>query len=108
MKITCDIALDLIGLYLDGEASPDSKRAVEEHLRECESCRKYYRTLRKNTINQTGSNVPSLSSPPDSAYEEIMIRIGKRVRNTGMLFVGGALTFAAICSIASIHFIKGR
>lgn len=108
MKITCDIALDLIGLYLDGEASPDSKMAVEEHLKDCESCRKYYGTLRKQCLTKQSSSFASSSEPADKSYKEIMIRIGRKNRNTGMFFVGAALTFAFICSLASVHFSKGR
>lgn len=108
MKITCDIALDLIGLYLDGVASPDSKKAVEEHLKDCESCRKYYGTLRKQNIVQKNISSAFPSEPGDNSYKEIMIRIGKKTRNTGVFFVGAALTFAFICSLASVHFSKGH
>lgn len=39
MEKTCDIIKDLLPLYIDGVCSEDSKRAVEEHLKTCESCR---------------------------------------------------------------------
>lgn len=45
MKIDCDIIKDLLPLYAEGLASEKSKIAVEEHLKECEECRKVYREM---------------------------------------------------------------
>lgn len=39
MKISCKIAEDLLPLYLDDSCSEDSRAALEEHLKECPSCR---------------------------------------------------------------------
>ena len=41
-KITCDICKDLMPLVKDGIASEDSRRAVIEHVKECEICKKLY------------------------------------------------------------------
>lgn len=41
-KITCDMCKDLIPLVKDGIASEDSRLAVEEHSKTCESCKKLY------------------------------------------------------------------
>ncbi len=46
MNMSCDIVMDLVGLYHDGSASPASVSAVEEHLKECPSCRQFYRHYR--------------------------------------------------------------
>lgn len=37
-KISCDICMDLIPLVTDGVASDDSRKAVEEHIKECPEC----------------------------------------------------------------------
>lgn len=39
MKLSCKIAEDLLPLYLDDSCSADSRAALEEHLKECPSCR---------------------------------------------------------------------
>lgn len=39
MKISCEVIRDLLPLYAEGMASPDSAAIIEEHLAECESCR---------------------------------------------------------------------
>ncbi len=41
-KISCDICKDLIPLVKDGIASEESRLAVEEHLKECETCKAVY------------------------------------------------------------------
>ena len=38
--MNCDIVRDLLPLYADGLCSEESRRAVEEHLKTCEACRK--------------------------------------------------------------------
>ena len=40
MKWNCDLIQDLLPLYEEGLCSPTSRQAVEEHLRECEACRR--------------------------------------------------------------------
>lgn len=39
MKISCEMASDLLPLYLEDSCSKDSKAALEEHLKTCPSCR---------------------------------------------------------------------
>lgn len=41
-KIECEICMDLIPLVKDGSASEESYKAVEAHVKECETCRKLY------------------------------------------------------------------
>ncbi|WP_313529999.1 zf-HC2 domain-containing protein [Anaerotignum sp.] len=43
MSLNCDIVMDLVALYHDGEASKTSEAAVKEHLKGCKSCREFYR-----------------------------------------------------------------
>ena len=45
MKYPCDLIRDLLPLYQDGVCSEESRAAVEEHLRECPSCRAYQTAL---------------------------------------------------------------
>ena len=39
MKIECKVIEDLLPLYSDGVCSDESRKIVEEHLHECETCR---------------------------------------------------------------------
>ncbi len=42
MKISCEIIKDLIPMVIDDVAGEESKKAVEEHLNECEYCKEYF------------------------------------------------------------------
>ncbi len=45
MKYPCDVVRDLLPLYQDGVCSAESRKLVEAHLAECESCRDLCRAL---------------------------------------------------------------
>lgn len=42
---TCNIAIDLMPLYVDDMLSAESKKLVEEHISTCPDCREEYRTM---------------------------------------------------------------
>ena len=44
-KIPCEIIRDLLPLYKDDICSEKSRNAIEEHIKECESCRKYLKKM---------------------------------------------------------------
>lgn len=46
MKIDCDIVKDLLPLYVEGLASEKSGMAIEEHMKECEDCKKIYQEMK--------------------------------------------------------------
>ena len=46
MKKNCNIIRDLLPLYLDDVCSEESKKIVEEHLENCEECKKYLEQLK--------------------------------------------------------------
>ena len=50
MKLSCDIIRDLLPLYAEELASADSREAVEEHLRDCESCRSACEDMKKSPV----------------------------------------------------------
>lgn len=70
MEKTCDIIKDLLPLYIDGVCSEDSKRAVEEHLKTCESCREELEGY-KGEITAV-----------DGQEEEVIKRISSRWKRT--------------------------
>ena len=41
MKLTCGIVMDLLPLYEEGICSEETRQAVEEHLKECHTCRSF-------------------------------------------------------------------
>ena len=51
MKVTCEIVKDMLPLYADGVVSDDTRKLVEDHMSECEECRKYYHSLKDDGID---------------------------------------------------------
>lgn len=49
-KINCNIIGDLLPLYVDGAVSEDTKKLVEEHLAECEECKKAAEDMGKELV----------------------------------------------------------
>lgn len=45
MKLPCKVIEDILPLYHDGVCSGESRALVEEHLRDCESCRALLETI---------------------------------------------------------------
>jgi hypothetical protein len=62
VKYSCDLVQDLYPLYEDGDLSPSVKEKVEEHLRECESCKSIYISGKgfedNKELNEMESNIP--------------------------------------------------
>ena len=52
MKYECDMIEDLLPLYKDGACSEASKKAVEEHLKECPKCQKMLEELSDTSIDE--------------------------------------------------------
>lgn len=49
-KISCNVIQDIMPLYVDEIVSEDTKKLVEEHLKECEDCRKEMEKCRAKII----------------------------------------------------------
>ena len=47
MKHNCEVVRDLLPLYHDGVCSKKSREMVEEHLTECEACKKELEEIKK-------------------------------------------------------------
>ena len=46
-KDKCEIVRDLSVLYFEKSINEESQKFVEEHLKDCEDCRKFYKTITK-------------------------------------------------------------
>ena len=49
----CDIIKDLAVPYVENLINSKSKIFVEEHLKNCEDCKKYYRDMSSNILNES-------------------------------------------------------
>ena len=54
MKLSCEIVRDLLPLYYDDVCSNESRATVEEHLLECDICKKYLDSMNSDFIQPNG------------------------------------------------------
>ncbi|NLV49258.1 MAG: zf-HC2 domain-containing protein [Clostridiales bacterium] len=102
MNLSCDIIMDLAPIYHDGTAGKASVAAVEEHLRECPDCRRFYRNFKTMLGNQK-----TPLSPPESEAVMDFGRIASRLRLRRLLIA--AVIAAYSCALAGLlihRFIK--
>ena len=93
----CEIIRDLMPLYLDDVCSGETKQMVEEHLDECEECRKYIKQM------QTELKIEK-PEPTDSLEEKKLLQEGaERMKEMGrksivdkMIIVDTVLNFLLI------------
>ena len=75
MRFSCEIIKDLLPLYCDNVCSEDSKKAIEEHVKECAGCRNAFELLKKD------DNISSV----ELKEEENKIKFIKGVKNKIMI-----------------------
>lgn len=93
MKYSCDMIEDLLPLYYDGVCSSQSRKTVEEHLEECDNCKK--------TLERMGHH--KIDDHFQEEKESIINHYKKNVKRKMML---AGLSIAAIvliiCFIANV------
>ena len=60
--MNCNIVKDLIPLYIDGCCSEESEKAVEEHIRDCDDCKKLLEDMKSSYNIITVSESPKIFS----------------------------------------------
>ena len=79
MKMSCNIIEDLLPLYVDDMVSEDSRKLVEEHLKECPSCRKMQEEMiKENRLSAAGNR--SNSAKTNKTEAEPLKKIRRRIR----------------------------
>lgn len=85
MKLDHDVVQDLYPLYMENDLSPSVKTAVDEHLKECEACKKFYETGEK-TIQINELEEPTVSKSLD---EKIILKMKlNRLRLISIVLAG--------------------
>ena len=98
MKIECNIIKDLLPLYVEQLASEESRVEVEQHLQECEQCRKIYQEM-----NIPQQHIQYSTEPAESFRRYVKrkkTRWGITIAATTVLI--GLLTFAMIMVIGGL------
>lgn len=86
MKRECHIVGDLLPLYLENMVSEGSAAFIEDHFRDCESCRKEYENMKKNVESVSKEKAVEDVRP----FKKLMKKIN---RQTSMLSYGLIVLF---------------
>ncbi len=85
MKLEHEVVQDLYPLYIENDLSPSVKTTVDEHLKECEACRRFYETGEK-TVQFTEMEEPTVSKSLD---EKIILKMKlNRLRLIAVVLAG--------------------
>ena len=99
MKIHCNIAKDLMPLYIDDVLSEESKAAVEEHLTGCEDCRVYYRRMHGSDLHESEAEAEEVLGRLDEA--ERLKRLKRK------MLLKRIITIAATAAVVILIIIAG-
>lgn len=106
MKINCEIAQDLLPLYVDKLTSSESNRLVTNHLKECESCNQVYSAM----IEEIPVVAHNEEEPSENTGKQLIRRIKKRkivsVSSLIIIFTVFGFTLGAIVFYSNNAVIK--
>lgn len=91
MKTACEIIRDLLPLYHDGVCSEESRLLVEEHLAECEGCRRVREKI-----------TPAVTETKEAESLRSLKSIGKEwIRRKKMALIKGIFAGVAACLVTA-------
>lgn len=101
-KIPCEVIRDLFPSHIDGLTSPVTEELIEEHLKECEDCRKALSAMRSSS---------GTGEVPETDKKEIDFLKKNKKKNFRVLMtsLGGALALLLVCFLGGVFLIgQGR
>ncbi|MCB2300060.1 zf-HC2 domain-containing protein [Clostridium tagluense] len=90
MKISCELIKDLLPLYYDDVCSNESRTTVEEHLLECDTCKKYLDSMNSDLIQTNAEKAE------EQAKSNILKGIKKKLLRKNVMISA----ISVICAIA--------
>lgn len=94
-KMSCDMVNDLLPLYLDGICSEESKDMVEQHIKNCEECRKTLECMQENV------------DIPEEKDTSIIQKVKRRILIEKLVIVFAVvLVLAGVLLFGGLHLIS--
>ena len=95
-KVSCNVIRDLLPLDIDGAASEDSKRLVEEHLESCEDCRREKEKLEQAVPVATSDQLES---------GNVIKKLKKKLRRKNIFLISFFSILASILICSSLIYV---
>lgn len=106
MKIACEIIRDILPLYAEDMVSQPTKDMVEDHLSECEGCKKELEALRKPQKLPVETDATSLKRVGASIRRRRILAVMAVLLFVGTLLMGGALMLDARVYFSATEAVK--
>ena len=75
--MNCNIVKDLIPLYIDGCCSEESRKIVEEHIKDCDECKKLFEDMKSSseviTVSQSPKTFSKLNDWKASVLQSVLL-----------------------------------
>ena len=93
----CEVVKDLSSLYIENMLSESSKKFIENHLKKCKTCKKYYKDLNSTFLNE---------DKREKKHDEIEINHLKKVNKkiTTLKWIITGIIVLILIIIFSLHF----
>ena len=92
-RISCDIIRDVLPLYLDGVVSNETKEMVEEHLKNCEACKREAAVMKQDVTLPANGNTRLAEA---NVLKNLKIKIRRKKFTFGI--ISAILTVTVIVS----------
>ena len=90
MKYPCGIIKDLLPLYVDEVCNEESRQVVENHLTECEACRKYYEAMKATEGYVDKENLEDINMV--NSLKTVKNKLNKKIAVIILCVVAAAVT----------------
>lgn len=87
----CDIALELLPLYIEKKTGKESNLFLEQHLFECEECQQVYQLMLQD-LTEDVKAVGTVSKPVWQTIKRRCIRLVKKV----LILLGGLVAYIGL------------
>jgi len=95
-KVSCEVVQDLLPLYQDGACSEDSRRMIEEHLRECQACQSVADCLKNTEVDD------QLTKEKNSVLHTFAKKERKRTFTIGVVTAAVLMVPVIVCLICNL------
>lgn len=96
MKYDCEVVQDLLPLYHDQVCSDSSRRMVEEHILECETCKKVAEQIGNGAVEK------QLKEEKNNVLKRHQKMVNKKTTTIGITTAGILMVPVIICLICNI------
>ena len=96
MSLSCNAVQDLVTLYKDKTVSFETQLEINEHLSQCEDCRRFYkqydRLYKTENVSGDSTNLP----PHEQDYSSVAKKLKTRETIRDLLFAAAILASAGV------------